>query len=57
MAKYLIQCFIGRDLSYSVVVDSLEQLHQEITDALNDGFNVYVEKARTQEITNTKKDI
>lgn len=44
MTKYLIQCFIGRDLSYSVVVDSTERLQQEITDALNDGFNVYVEK-------------
>ena len=46
---YLIQVFNGRDKVYEVVTNSMNELLQQVQDALHDGFCVYVEKGEENE--------
>ena len=41
---YLIQAYINGTRAYSVVVNTLEQVKQEVADGIYDGYQMYVEK-------------
>lgn len=45
MTIYIIQaCHTGGDVAYSVQVNTVQQMQQEIIDGLNDGFIMQVGK-------------
>lgn len=44
MEKYQIEAYNNGDVVFTVVVQTMEQVKQEVSDALNDGFQVLVTK-------------
>ena len=44
MEKYQIEAYNNGDIVYTVVVQTMEQVKQEVSDVLHDGFQVLVTK-------------
>lgn len=44
MEKYQIEAYNNGDVVFTVVVQTIEQVKQEVSDALHDGFQVLITK-------------
>lgn len=44
MEKYQIEAYNNGDVVFTVVVPTMEQVKQEVSDALHDGFQVLITK-------------
>lgn len=44
MEKYQIEAYNNGDVVFTVVVQTMEQVKQEVSDALHDGFQVLITK-------------
>ena len=44
MEKYQIEAYNNGDIAFTLVVETMEQVKQEVSDALHDGFQVLVTK-------------
>ena len=49
MEKYLIQAVWNRAIVYSVVVNDIDSATEEMQNGLEQGYQMYVEKASTKE--------
>lgn len=49
MTRYLIQAVWNRSIVYSVVVDNIDSVIEEMRDGLEHGYQMYIEKEPTKE--------